>query len=280
MAGWLDGPAVTAQSESRVPSVVLGKARSGAVLSLGAAGAADVARGIAASGQVPYRVGSITKTFTAAVVLGLVQDDALALDAPVSRYLGGTLFDEVPLRALLAHRGGVQREAPGDMWEAMQGPDARTLRQTLPRAELVDRPGSRWHYSNLGYALLGLVVEEVTGESCSALIDRRLLAPLGLAATVWARPDGAACGYRVDPYADVVHREPDMDHGPGRAGTSRGARRARPGRTPTANGGRRGRIRRGRAAPAGYRPGRAGPGTGRSRRDGRAPARRSPSRSR
>lgn len=193
--------------------MVLGAARSGTVLGLGTAGAADLARGIAASGQVPYRIGSITKTFTAAVVLGLVQDGTLALDAQVSRYLGETPFGEVPLRALLAHRGGVQREAPGDMWESMQGPDARTLRQALPRAELVDRPGARWHYSNLGYALLGLVVEEVTGESCPALIDRRLLAPLGLAATVWDRPDDAACGYRVDPYADVVHREPDMDQG-------------------------------------------------------------------
>lgn len=211
--GRLDGQAADSQRESRVPSVVLGAARAGSVLGLGAAGRVDVERGCVASEQVPYRVGSITKTFTAAAVLGLIQDGVLALDAPMSAYLAGTPFGEVPLRALLAHRGGVQREAPGDMWESMRGPDASTLRRALPRAELVDRPGARWHYSNLGYALLGLVVEEVTGESCPVLIDRTLLAPLGLAATVWARPDGAACGYRVDPYADVVHREPDMDQG-------------------------------------------------------------------
>lgn len=212
-AGLFDSPAAAAQAEGRVPSVVLAAARAGSILGFGAAGRADVERGLAASEQVPYRVGSITKTFTAAAVLGLVQDDTLALDAPLSSYLAGTPFGEVPLRLLLAHRGGVQREAPGDMWESMRGPDSRTLLQALPRAELVDRPGARWHYSNLGYALLGLVVEEVTGESCSALIDRTLLAPLGLSATVWDRPDGAACGYRVDPYADVVHREPDMDQG-------------------------------------------------------------------
>ena len=212
-AGRLDTSAVDAQRESRVPSVILGTARAGRVLGLGAAGRADVERGRAASEQVPYRVGSITKTFTAAVVVGLAQDGVLALDAPVGRYLAGTPFDEVPLRALLAHRGGVQREAPGDMWESMQGPDASTLRRSLPDAEPVDRPGARWHYSNLGYALLGLVVEEVTGEFCSALIDRRLIAPLELSATSWDRPDGAACGYRIDPYADVVHREPDMDQG-------------------------------------------------------------------
>lgn len=212
-AGRFDARAAVAQSGSRVPSVVLGAAGAGTLLGLGAAGRADVERGRAASGQVSYRIGSITKTFTAAAVLGLVQGGVLALDAPVSRYVTGTPFGEVTLRALLAHRGGVQREAPGDMWESMRGPDASALRRELPRAEPVDRPGARWHYSNLGYALLGLVVEEVTGESCPALIDRTLLAPLGLGATVWARPDGAACGYRVDPYADVVHREPDMDQG-------------------------------------------------------------------
>ena len=212
-AGLFDGRAAAAQTEGRVPSVVMGVARSGSVVGFGAAGSADVERGCAASEQMPYRIGSITKTFTAAAVLGLMQDKTLELDAPVSSYLAGTPFGEVPLRLLLAHRGGVQREAPGDMWESMRGPDSRTLRRVLPRAELVDRPGARWHYSNLGYALLGLVVEEVTGESCSALIDRRLIAPLGLSATVWDRPGGAACGYRVDPYADVVHREPDMDQG-------------------------------------------------------------------
>ncbi len=209
----LDGMAIAAQSEARVPSVVLAAARMGEVFGIGAAGGADVEDGLAASGQVPYRIGSVTKTFTAAVVLGLVGEGTLALDAPVGAYLTGTPFGEVPLRALLAHRGGVQREAPGDMWESMRGPDSATLRSSLPDAELVDRPGVRWHYSNLGYALLGLIVEEVTGEPCPAVIGRRLLVPLGLAGTTWQRPDGAARGYRVDPYADVVHLEPDMDQG-------------------------------------------------------------------
>ncbi|WP_158092371.1 MULTISPECIES: serine hydrolase [Pseudonocardia] len=94
--GRLDGQAADSQRDSRVPSVVLGAARAGSVLDLGAAGRADVERGCVASGQVPYRVGSITKTFTAAVVLGLVQDGALALDSPASTYLAGTPFGEVP----------------------------------------------------------------------------------------------------------------------------------------------------------------------------------------
>lgn len=207
----LEAEARREQRESRVPSVVLGTARAGTVCEVSAVGKADVQSGPPAETSVPYRIGSITKTFTAAVVLGLAAQGFLALDAPVDRYLPGTAVGEVLVRSLLAHSGGVAREVPVDMWASMRGPDREQLRSALAGAELVDRPGARWHYSNLGYAVLGQVVEEVTGTDCASVIDTRLLGPLGLSATSWRRPPGAAVGYRVDPYADVVHREPDMD---------------------------------------------------------------------
>ena len=174
---------------------------------------ADVEGGVAAKPGVAYRVGSITKTFTAAVVLGLADRDVLALDAPVGRYLPGTPFAEVPLRMVLAHCGGLPREVPGDMWSSMRGPGPRELREAFAAVEPVARPGERWHYSNLGYAVLGQVVAAAAGASCSELIRSLLWRPLGMAGTAWSRPEGAAVGYRVDPYADVVHREPDMDQG-------------------------------------------------------------------
>jgi CubicO group peptidase (beta-lactamase class C family) len=172
---------------------------------------ADVERHVPADPDAPYRIGSITKTFTAAVVLGLVEEGRLELDSHVGEHLPGTPLERVPLRSLLSHTSGVQREAPGDMWDSMLGPDDLQLREALVRAELVDRPGARWHYSNLGYAVLGQIVEEVTGTACRALVEQRLVKPLGLQSTVWARPARAAVGYRVDPYADLVHVEPDMD---------------------------------------------------------------------
>lgn len=203
--------AVREQVRGRVPSVVLGAARRGDEVGVAGAGLADVEAGVAAVGPVPYRIGSITKTFTAAVVLSLVEDGAIGLDDRVEERLSGTPFGAVTVRALLSHSGGLQREVPGEMWESMQGPDGRELRSALGRAELVDRPGARWHYSNLGYAVLGQIVERVTGTDCSAVIDERLVGPLGLSSTTWSRPVGAAVGYRVDPHADLVHREPVMD---------------------------------------------------------------------
>lgn len=207
----LDGIALREQRACRMPSMVIAAARAGVECGVAAVGLADVEGGVATGAGTAYRVGSITKTFTAALVMGLVERGVIELDAPVSRYVAGTSFEDVPVRLLLAHCGGLQREVPVDMWESMQGPDQAGLRAAFKHVELVDRPSARWHYSNLGYAVLGQIVEEATGADCAAQIDAQLLGPLGMSSTSWMTPSGAAVGYRVDPYADLVHREPDMD---------------------------------------------------------------------
>lgn len=66
------------------------------------------------------------------------------------------------------------------MWATMQGPDQGELLAALTRAEMIDRPGTRWPYSNLGYTVLVQIVERVTGVTCQDLIDRELIGPLGL----------------------------------------------------------------------------------------------------
>ncbi|MFD1531954.1 serine hydrolase domain-containing protein [Pseudonocardia aurantiaca] len=203
--------AIREQWRCRLPSLVVAAARDGADLDSTVVGLANVEDGVDAETGTAYRIGSITKTFTAVIVLTLAERGELGLDAPVGAYLSGTSFGDVPLRYLLAHSGGLQREVPVDMWESMRGPDRAELRAAFGKVELVDGPGARWHYSNLGYAVLGQIVEDVTGTSCAELIDTQLLSPLGLTSTSWVRPPAAAVGYRVDPYADIVHREPDMD---------------------------------------------------------------------
>ncbi len=201
------------QRRARVPSLVLGTARGAEDVRVVATGMADVERGLTAGPGVAYRIGSITKTFTAALVLGLVDDGVLTLADRVEDHLPGTPLGAVTVRELLSHSGGVQREVPGDMWESMRGPDGGELVRRLRDAELVARPGQRWHYSNLGYAMLGQIVERTCGTACPALIDERLIKPLGLTTTVWSRPVEAAAGYRLDPYSERVHLEPEMDQG-------------------------------------------------------------------
>jgi CubicO group peptidase (beta-lactamase class C family) len=99
------------------------------------------------------------------------------------------------------------------MWRTFAGPDRSALVASLKDSEPTSSPGSRWNYSNLGYALLGEVIARTTGNDARVVVDERLLRPLGLARTSWDAAPPAAPGQRVDPYADALHAEPDMDQG-------------------------------------------------------------------
>ncbi|WP_194853162.1 serine hydrolase [Nocardia sp. SYP-A9097] len=199
------------QRDNRLPSLAVAVGVDAVQLAEASVGYADVDNQVWADSATPYRIGSITKTFTAALTLSLCQGGELALDSRVDRYLPGTRFGHLPLSTLLSHSSGLQREVPGDMWTTMQGPSASELYDAFDHVELVAEPGHRWHYSNLGYAVIGQIIERVTGSPCEALIDQRLLNPLDLARTTWKPSEDAAVGYRLDPYADRMHREPAMD---------------------------------------------------------------------
>lgn len=209
----LSARVVEAQSTARVPSLTVCVGARGVQLAAASVGYADVESSIPATGESSYRIGSITKTFTAALALLLVERGELVLDSPVGRYLPGTPFGHIPVRMLLSHSSGLQREAPSDMWRSMHGPSRIELRDLFERVELIAAPGERWHYSNLGYAVLGQIIEEITHQPCDISITETLLNPLGLSQTSWAPPSNAVVGYRLDPHVDAVQREPVMDQG-------------------------------------------------------------------
>ncbi|MEV6340454.1 serine hydrolase domain-containing protein [Nocardia vinacea] len=202
---------VGAQSAARIPSLTVAVGVEGVPFAVASSGYADVENRTPATGDCSYRIGSVTKTFTAAITLLLARDGVLNLDATVDRFLASTPFGHLPLRMLLSHTSGLQREAPVDMWESMQGPSTAQLRDAFRSVELVAEPGQRWHYSNLGYAVLGQIIEQVGGQSCESLIEQTLLTPLELTQTSWTTPPNAVIGYRLDPYVNTVHREPVMD---------------------------------------------------------------------
>ncbi|MGW4370285.1 serine hydrolase domain-containing protein [Nocardia takedensis] len=209
---WLEKRVDDARNESRVPSLLATVGLGGRRLAWSAAGYSDIENQIAPTTDSSYRVGSITKTFTAALTLLLADRGEIGIDDGVERYLPAVPFAHISLRMLLSHTSGLQREAPTNMWETMLGPSSTQLRDSYARVEFVARPGQRWHYSNLGYAILGQVVESVLGGTVESAITRELLAPLGLTNTVWAQPPGAAVGYRLDPTTpSSFDREPIMD---------------------------------------------------------------------
>jgi CubicO group peptidase (beta-lactamase class C family) len=204
-----------AQRSWRAPSVAVRVVRRGAVQLDAWAGDADLGDDgladpplLAPGPDVQYRMGSITKTFTAALVMQARDDGLLGLDDRLDQHLAVPAHGDVTLRRMLSHLSGLQREPVGDVWESLRGPELDVLITDLSLAEAVLSPQQRWHYSNLAYALLGQVVATVRGATWSQVLADRLLTPLGLTRTTPEPAAPRARGYFVDPYADRLLPEP------------------------------------------------------------------------
>ncbi|GGJ74339.1 serine hydrolase [Pilimelia anulata] len=159
-----------------------------------------------------FRIGSVTKAFTAVLVLQCRDEGLLDLDDPISAHLPVPAHGSVTARQLLAHTSGLQREPAGDIWYgAAGGPGVPELLERLAAAERVLPPQRRYHYSNLGLAVLGQVVGRLRGATWADVLVERLLTPLGLGSTTVLPRPGAATGYLVDAYSDHARPEPAAD---------------------------------------------------------------------
>ncbi|HWH05816.1 MAG TPA: serine hydrolase domain-containing protein [Gaiellaceae bacterium] len=201
-----------AQAEQRLPSVVASVFRKGEILWQDALGHADVEEQRVASPDTQYRIGSITKTFTAVLVLQLRDAGELSLDDPLTTHVPESPHGPT-LARMLSHVSGLQREPPGEIWESLRAPTREELVAGAAEAEQLLAAGSWWHYSNLAFALLGEVVARHTGGTWEDALRERLLEPLGLARTSPDAQEPAARGYFVEPYTDVVRREREIEFG-------------------------------------------------------------------
>jgi len=200
-----------AQSRHRLPGVSATVAGPEGVLWSGGIGLADVASQQAATPDTQFRIGSITKTFTAVAILQLRDGGRLRLDDPVSAHVPEAGGSPVTLRHLLTHASGLQREPPGRVWERPRMPSTEEFLRSLGDAEAVLEPDEHWHYSNLGFALLGEVVARVSGRPYTKVVEETLIQPLDLARTSWAPEPPIATGYLVDPLTDGVEKEPVLE---------------------------------------------------------------------
>ncbi|MFH8793931.1 serine hydrolase domain-containing protein [Streptomyces sp. NPDC017941] len=200
----------TAQAEGRAPSVVAAVVRDGEVVWNGAR---TSAAGWTADENVQYRIGSITKMFTAVLVLRLRDEGVLDLADPLEKHLPGTGVGESTIAELLSHTAGLAAESPGVWWERSPGSLRPELHDVLGEQPRKHPAGRRYHYSNPGYTLLGSLVEALRGEPWEDVLRREVLEPLGLRRTS-ARPQAPhADGWAVHPWADVLLPEPSQDLG-------------------------------------------------------------------
>ncbi|WP_431996299.1 serine hydrolase domain-containing protein [Streptomyces fungicidicus] len=199
-----------AQAEGRAPSLVAAVVRGGRTVWTGARTSVE---GQAPDENVQYRIGSITKTFTAVLVLRLRDEGALALSDPLERHLPGTGAGGATVAQLLAHSAGLAAETPGPWWERTPGSLRPDLAEVLGERPLVHPAGRRFHYSNTGYALLGALVEKLRGAPWEEVLRREVLEPLGLRRTTVHAEAPHAGGWAVHPWADVMLPEPLEDLG-------------------------------------------------------------------
>ncbi|GHC77517.1 serine hydrolase domain-containing protein [Streptomyces flavofungini] len=157
-------------------------------------GVADVRSHAPVRGDSRFRIGSMTKTFVATVMLQLVGERRVVLDAPVEHYLPGVVRGHgndgrrMTVRQLLQHTSGVpdvlDHLSPQEILkDPLAHHDARDLVNIALAHPPTFEPGSGWRYSSTGYLLAGMIIERVTGQPYGDEIRRRVIAPLGLHAT-------------------------------------------------------------------------------------------------
>lgn len=167
------------------PSVAVAMVRGNDTLAFGAWGKADLENGVAATTRSVYRIGSVTKQFTAAAVMQLAEQGRLAIDDSIGQYLPSlpVAWRGVTVRQLLNHTSGIPSYTDlGVPWfrrfaEEMT-PD--TLVALTAAKPLDFPPGTKWKYNNTGYVVLGMLIEKVTGHSWATDIHERFAVPLGL----------------------------------------------------------------------------------------------------
>lgn len=185
----------------------------GKILHQAGYGLANVELDVPISNDTVFRIGSVTKQFTAAGIMLLQQRGQLSVSDPIRNYLPDypTHGHVITVEQLLTHTSGIMSYT--DIPDYMDS----GIRNDLTTEELIDvfknkpmdfAPGDKWNYSNSGYVLLGAIIEAVAGTSYEEFVATQISAPLGLIHTVYGGPKlvpNRAAGYELDNDGNIVN---------------------------------------------------------------------------
>jgi CubicO group peptidase (beta-lactamase class C family) len=180
--------------------------RDGQVLAERSFGSANLEWKIANTASTRFRIGSLTKQFTAASILLLQERGKLHLDDPISKYLDNApaAWSGITLLHLLRHTSGIISitDLPNDQAALTRGGTPAEIVERFRNQRLLFPPGTQSRYSNSGYILLGIVVEKASGEPYGTFLQRNIFDPLGMRDTGIDNDSeillGRASGYRVE----------------------------------------------------------------------------------
>lgn len=183
----VDAIAAGVMEQRGVPSASVAVVQGGKLVYTHGYGKAHIDPDKAATPEMRYSIGSISKQFTAAAILILQEQGKLKLDDAVGKYVPGlTRGDEVTIRQTLSHTSGYQDYWPEDylMTPMMKPATAQEILDTWAKKPLDFEPGTQWQYSNTNFVIAGLIVEKVSGQKLFEFLGEHIFHPLGMK-SVW-----------------------------------------------------------------------------------------------
>jgi CubicO group peptidase (beta-lactamase class C family) len=194
----IDAIVTKALQDNAAPSASIAIVKDGKLAYAQAYGLASIDPARQATPQMRYKIGSNTKQFVAAAMLLLVEDGKLSLDDKIARFLPDlTRANDITVRQVLAHTAGYQDYYPLDYLAPFMAKPTTVdaILANWGKQPLSFEPGSKWEYSNTGYAIAGRIVEKVSGKSLDAFIRSRITDRLDMrsvvdtSATAWSADD-------------------------------------------------------------------------------------------
>ena len=191
----------TEMARQKIPGLALAIVRNGKISTLRSYGFANLEHQVPVTAETIFQSGSIGKQFTAAAVMILVQEGKVSLEDKITKYFpdAPSAWQSITVRHLLTHTSGMQ-DFPADLDLRRDYTEDEFL-ASFKKAPLAFAPGSRWDYSNAGYATLGILIGKVTGTFYGDFLKTRIFEPLGMnTARVISEADivpHRAAGYRL-----------------------------------------------------------------------------------
>ena len=189
---YIDSTVLRYAEENHLPGIAYGVVMNGQLVYANYSGYANLAQKIPASAQTAFRIASMSKSFTAMAILILRDRGKLSLDDPASKYIPemkqikylSTDAPAITVRDLMTHRAGFPEDNPyGD--RQLSDTDAELMQLMKDNPSFSNAPGLQYEYSNLGFALLGTIIKNVSGMPYQQFIDQQIFKPLGMNNTYW-----------------------------------------------------------------------------------------------
>jgi D-alanyl-D-alanine carboxypeptidase len=178
---WLDYKVLM----DRIPGMSVGVICKDSDIFLNAYGFSDKEERRMADGETLYRIASISKLFTSIAIMQLVEQEKVALDSKVSKYLGwfknrDGSKSNITIRQLLTHSSGISRDGNTPFWEDDKFPEVKYLKKHISEGAITYPTIERFKYSNFGYAILGQIISKVSRMSYEKYVNKNIIRKVGM----------------------------------------------------------------------------------------------------